>query len=74
VPIWDASLAPDKQDLAPVSGLGSKNRRQVFVEARGNRRYERGGKPPSEYCYLSDANVLSLPSLIGDDFLKFDKE
>jgi hypothetical protein len=30
--------------------------------------------PKREYCYLSDASVLSLPSLIGDEFLKFDKE
>jgi hypothetical protein len=35
--------------------------------------YRGGVAWPSEYCYLSDANVPSLPSLIGDEFLKFDK-
>jgi hypothetical protein len=46
---------------------------EVLFEPQGNRRYERGDKSPSEYCYLSDADAPSLPSLFGDDFLKFDK-
>jgi hypothetical protein len=46
---------------------------RVPFEARGKPALPTGGrdKPRSEYCYLSDASVPSLPSLIGDEFLKF---